>query len=248
MFIIIGGDGKEYGPVTTDQVRAWIEGGRADLDTRAKRAGTDEWRRLGEFPEFGPAASVPPPMRPDPVRATLRHEPAVAAPMAETSELASRGARTGAALLNAFFYLICTIPGSVVMSRKMVEQYPELAEGRFPNPADIDVAFVRENLVWVLAGLGAGLLLQAALIALRGQNLGKMITGVRVVRADTGEPAGAFRGAFLRFLGPVIIMLALHYTTGVLGILLLIVDYCFMFRADQRCLHDLIAGTKVVRA
>ena len=36
MFTIIGGDGREYGPATADQVRAWINGGRANLDTRAK--------------------------------------------------------------------------------------------------------------------------------------------------------------------------------------------------------------------
>jgi len=52
MFIIIGGDGKEYGPVTVDQVRTWIAGGRANLDTKAKAVGSNEWQRLGDFPEF----------------------------------------------------------------------------------------------------------------------------------------------------------------------------------------------------
>lgn len=63
MFIIIGGDGKEYGPVSVEQIRAWLAGGRANLETKAKAVGTDEWRRLGDFAEFsgtGPAA--PPPM------------------------------------------------------------------------------------------------------------------------------------------------------------------------------------------
>jgi uncharacterized membrane protein len=52
VYTILGGDGKEYGPATADQIRAWIAGGRADLNTRAKAAGTDEWKTLGEFPEF----------------------------------------------------------------------------------------------------------------------------------------------------------------------------------------------------
>ena len=62
MFIIIGGDGKEYGPVTTEQVRAWLAGGRANLDTKAKAAGTENWQRLGDFAEFsgaGPTAPAP---------------------------------------------------------------------------------------------------------------------------------------------------------------------------------------------
>lgn len=67
MFTIIGGDGKEYGPVTVEQVQAWIAGGRANLDTQAKRVGESSWQRLGDFPEFSGAsasagaASAPPP-------------------------------------------------------------------------------------------------------------------------------------------------------------------------------------------
>jgi len=32
-----------------------------------------------------------------------------------------------------------------------------------------------------------------------------------------------------------------------IGNVFTIVNYCFIFRADRRCLHDLIAGTKVVK-
>jgi hypothetical protein len=51
--VIIGGDGKEYGPVGVEQVRAWIAGGRADLNTQAKVVGTETWTRLGDFADFG---------------------------------------------------------------------------------------------------------------------------------------------------------------------------------------------------
>ena len=62
MFTIIGGDNREYGPVSTDQVRAWINAGRANLDTKARTIGSEEWRRLGDYPEFAPtpARSLPP--------------------------------------------------------------------------------------------------------------------------------------------------------------------------------------------
>lgn len=63
MFSILGVDGKEYGPVSVDQVKAWISEGRANLDTKVKRAGDAEWIRLGDLPEFtGVAALVPPPV------------------------------------------------------------------------------------------------------------------------------------------------------------------------------------------
>lgn len=59
MFTIIGGDGKEYGPATVEQIRDWIAAGRANLETKAKAAGSDEWRRLGDYVEFTTTAAAP---------------------------------------------------------------------------------------------------------------------------------------------------------------------------------------------
>jgi hypothetical protein len=58
MYTIIGGDGKEYGPVTAEQVQTWIAGGRANLETKIKAEGADEWKRIADFPEFAGAAAA----------------------------------------------------------------------------------------------------------------------------------------------------------------------------------------------
>lgn len=68
MFTIIGGDGKEYGPVPASQVRAWMAGGRADLNTKARRLGEEDWRPLSEFSEFSDGAATPPPLPTEPAR------------------------------------------------------------------------------------------------------------------------------------------------------------------------------------
>lgn len=52
MYKIIGGDRKEYGPVTADQINAWILEGRANGQTLAQAQGGTEWRPLSSFPEF----------------------------------------------------------------------------------------------------------------------------------------------------------------------------------------------------
>jgi len=52
MYTIIGGDGREYGPVSADQLRQWIATGRANGATRTKAAGSEEWKPLAEFAEF----------------------------------------------------------------------------------------------------------------------------------------------------------------------------------------------------
>lgn len=70
MFKMIGGDGREYGPVTADQLREWILDHRADARTMVRGEGMADWAALGSLPEFavvlGEAAKVhgaPPPIR-----------------------------------------------------------------------------------------------------------------------------------------------------------------------------------------
>jgi hypothetical protein len=52
MYTIIGGDGKEYGPVSADQVRSWIAAGRANRQTRVRAQGSEEWKTVSDFPEL----------------------------------------------------------------------------------------------------------------------------------------------------------------------------------------------------
>lgn len=60
MYKIVGADGKEYGPVTAEQLKQWITEGRANAQTRVLAEGAVEWKFLGLFPEFAAAQSVPP--------------------------------------------------------------------------------------------------------------------------------------------------------------------------------------------
>lgn len=50
--IIIAGDGKEYGPVSAQDVREWVRTGRANGDTRIKPEEAKNWKRLRDLPEF----------------------------------------------------------------------------------------------------------------------------------------------------------------------------------------------------
>ncbi|HZI33647.1 MAG TPA: DUF4339 domain-containing protein [Candidatus Binatia bacterium] len=69
-YFIIGGDGKEYGPVTDADVRQWIAEDRLNAKSQAKSESDAEFRPLETFPEFAdvfapgaPAdATVPPVM------------------------------------------------------------------------------------------------------------------------------------------------------------------------------------------
>jgi uncharacterized membrane protein len=52
MYKIIGADGREYGPTSSDQVRQWIRDGRANAQTRIQAEGATDWTTLGALPEF----------------------------------------------------------------------------------------------------------------------------------------------------------------------------------------------------
>ena len=57
MYLIIGEDGKEYGPKPKSEIQRWIREGRANALSQIKAQGEYEWKALGSLPEF--AADFP---------------------------------------------------------------------------------------------------------------------------------------------------------------------------------------------
>jgi TM2 domain-containing membrane protein YozV len=80
MYKIIGADGKQYGPITPDQLRQWITEGRAKAETLVQPEGQAEWKALSLFPEFASdlksapvvAAGTPPTIATPPSAAAAR--------------------------------------------------------------------------------------------------------------------------------------------------------------------------------
>jgi hypothetical protein len=60
MYRIIGADGKEYGPITIEQMRQWIAEGRLNALSKVRLEGSTEWKTLSDFPELAAAPSTPP--------------------------------------------------------------------------------------------------------------------------------------------------------------------------------------------
>ncbi len=51
---IIATDGKEYGPVSLEQLQGWINEGRIASDTQLLRSDINEWRPASSFAEISP--------------------------------------------------------------------------------------------------------------------------------------------------------------------------------------------------
>lgn len=222
MFTIIGGDGKEYGPVSTDQIRAWIAAGRANLDTKAKPAGSDEWQRLGDLAEFAPPAEPP----------------QLVGASVEDPTLAGLGMRFLGALIDGVLETACWLPTAIAVGRQTAEMVRENSL----HPDELMKLFF-EAIPLSLPYLGALILLQAILLSIRGQSVGNMIVRTRIVNAKDGRTAHFLRAFLLRGC-----LARILRQFPFIGGIFWIVDVCFVFRNDRRCVHDLIAGTKVIKA
>jgi hypothetical protein len=56
---ILGGDGKEYGPITAEQFRAWAQQGRVGGDTQVLRSDAPSWVAATLLPELAVNAPIP---------------------------------------------------------------------------------------------------------------------------------------------------------------------------------------------
>jgi len=150
---------------------------------------------------------------------------------APTYVLASRGSRFGAALVNGIFAAVPIIVGFMVDPNSF-HAAASGSVGEYTG-ASTSASFGGVTLLgWIVV-----LIVNGILLARRSQSVGKVALGIEIVRTD-GSRASFWRLAGLRWgLGFVINVFLRIYT---------LVDVLFIVRKDQRCLHDLIAGTVVV--
>jgi uncharacterized RDD family membrane protein YckC len=150
-----------------------------------------------------------------------------------TGELAGRGARLGASIIDGFlFSLLIFMP--LVLSIGFTRLFG--SDGQINYAALVTVG--------ALAAL-PGLVLfggfTAWLVAKNGQTVGKKLVGIKIVRTD-GTKAGLGRIFWLRY----VVITAVSYIK-IVGGLIALVDVLLIFRESRKCLHDQIADTIVIK-
>jgi uncharacterized RDD family membrane protein YckC len=84
------------------------------------------------------------------------------------------------------------------------------------------------------------LLLHGYFLKTNGQTIGKKLLGIRIADLDGGVPPIG------RLILCRILPVSLVSFIPVVGRFLPLVDVLFIFRSDRRCIHDLLAGTRVL--
>jgi uncharacterized RDD family membrane protein YckC len=151
------------------------------------------------------------------------------------NRLADLGKRFLGAILDAGASVVMIMPGYILMTVGGVSADPQMGGNGQVNALML--------IGMALLGLGCLALLgiQLYLLATRSQTIGKYVMKTQIVDINTGSPAGLVNSFLLRSVVNGII-------SGIpcVGLIYTIVDICFIFREDRRCIHDLLASTIVV--
>ncbi|QQP97708.1 RDD family protein [Lysobacter enzymogenes] len=147
-------------------------------------------------------------------------------------ELAERGTRLVAAIIDGVIMMVLMLPlmaiGGYFTAIMQAAQAGQQAYGL--------------QIMWGLGGLLLFFAVQYLPLSQSGQTWGKRVMKIKIVDQDGNKPDLATlmgkRYLFQQGIGLI----------PCLGAIIILVDVLMIFREDRRCLHDQIAGTRVVIA
>ena len=147
----------------------------------------------------------------------------------EPNQLASRGKRLAAAVLDIFIFF----PLVVLVAQP-------LGLINISDPAKMQGFNLDQTMQLFIIGQVLFLLVQGYLLHTQGQTIGKKMLKIRIVSLDD-ELLGIGQLYFVRYL-----TFSLIAQIPIIGALISMVNVLFIFGQDRRCLHDRLAGTKVI--
>jgi uncharacterized RDD family membrane protein YckC len=152
-------------------------------------------------------------------------------------EIAGRGTRLGAYLLDILVSIVFALPALLVGGMTLFSSL-----GTNPSPEDMVELFAGAFGVLLALGMIAWAVITIILVKRNGQTIGKKLVGIKVVRKD-GSRASLGRIFWLRN-----VVNALPSLIPFVGGFYFFVDSLFIFTESNQCVHDKIADTIVVRA
>ena len=144
-------------------------------------------------------------------------------------QLADRKIRLFAALIDAFLGTIISIPF-------MIFAGPYFGYEKFGQDPTYEYLIASS-----IFGLLILVILHGYFLHTNGQTIGKRMLDIKIVSTN-GDKVSLKKLVWLRY-APIYLSLSVP----IIGSWFPLVDVLFIFRKDRRCLHDFIAGTKVIK-
>lgn len=221
----IARNGQQIAGLTELDIRNRLTNGQLSPQDLCWAEGMAEWKPIGAvFPASAAPAGYGQPLNPYAPPLTQMARPGYSS----MAPLASLGQRFGAAMVDLFVGFLAFLP--IMFSAQMMDNDYSQRTGDAPPIHPI---------FWLGMLLLVGLsVYNLVLLTTKGQTIGKKVLGIRISNyLDDGNP-GFVKAVLLRV-----------FVNGLLGFIPFygIVDLCFIFGDERRCIHDLIAGTRVVQ-
>lgn len=231
MEIFVARDGTQLGPLSAEEVRKMINREEIGPDDLLWHEPMVDWQPAHRVFDFSKEDAVPAP-------------PAAISPVAAPGpdaynrrEVSSRESETYVPA-NRLSRLLAAIIDSAVL---MISLIPAFAFAGIGLGLESNVLVAAGALLGLVAVLGL-LVYQTRLLLSRGMTIGKRMISVRVIADNHDEPLG-----FGRVIGLRIVVPSFIGSIPLIGPLFSLLDALFIFREDRKCIHDHLAGTKVVR-
>lgn len=241
----IARDGQQLGVFSDLDVSSRLRAGELRTTDLCWTEGMSEWRPLGSVPAFSTVQMAPPPPASMPTYGAppqdifQRTANPYAAPVSvlptvvqDGAVLATLGQRLGAATLDGIMSLVFAAPliFGIFSTIEAVDR-----DGGGPDFPPLSMA------LFAIGGLGLLGLMIYNLVRLttHGQTLGKKWVNIRIVAIEDHSNPGFVKAVLLRGIVNMLISLVVPFYG--------LVDVCFIFADDRRCLHDKIAGTRVIQ-
>lgn len=143
--------------------------------------------------------------------------------------LASRGARLGAVLIDTLLIALVTVPIAFF-------------DGTFSAAQQGIQPSLGQQLISLVIGLVAFVLIHGYLLKNYGQTVGKRLLNIAIVDLQGNVPS------FVPMVAKRYVLLWVVAAIPLIGMFIALADCLSIFRGDRRCLHDLVAATRVVVA
>ena len=260
MQIYLARNNVQAGPYTLEQLNTMLASGEVILDDLMWHEGMENWQRVGTMTQeshvYQPNVTTPtqPPAQNSVERLYPRaHQPtnntlnltktstSTQLPV-QTNEIASVWSRILAVLIDQILALLCLVPILSALNFDIVT----LSEN-IKNPATINelITTIPSHLSIMTSLMFLALfIIQVIMLIKRGQSIGKLATGVRILDYQKNQIPNITNLILIRT-----ILTNLAYNLSYVGQFIAIADLLVMiFDKQHRSIHDRFAKTYVVKA
>jgi len=255
MQIYLARNNQQAGPYTLEQLNQMLASQQVLLTDLAWHQGMTEWRALGELTQgklvYQPEGYTAPTPFPEqtPLQNSGIRKIQVEKRFVPNNELASISTRILAKIIDLLLWLPAAAIPSFFLKPDQFDQLSEIQQKMQSADSATQATQLQQQLftlipaeawqamcIYLIIMLG----IQAFMLAKSGQSIGKKLTKIKIVDADSGEKASLMRVFTLRsFIFIVLNLLFMPFIT--------IIDHVFALGEKRQTLHDKLAKTKVVK-